>query len=106
SSRRRHTRFSRDWSSDVCSSDLDAEGITLTGDWEKFRGGYGPNQLLAKPSDEIISAQFTPEIPEDGEYEIFVFMTKNARRTSETEYTVFDGADKCTGFRNEIDQRD
>src|SRR5690606_40789826 len=27
SSRRRHTRFSRDWSSDVCSSDLKA------GDW-------------------------------------------------------------------------
>src|SRR5690606_35198999 len=25
SSRRRHTRFSRDWSSDVCSSDLDIE---------------------------------------------------------------------------------
>src|SRR5690606_39549439 len=24
-SRRRHTRFSRDWSSDVCSSDLDIE---------------------------------------------------------------------------------
>src|SRR5436309_4953995 len=26
SSRRRHTRFSRDWSSDVCSSDLLKEG--------------------------------------------------------------------------------
>src|SRR5690606_41182907 len=26
SSRRRHTRFSRDWSSDVCSSDLDRPG--------------------------------------------------------------------------------
>src|SRR5690606_39788870 len=26
SSRRRHTRFSRDWSSDVCSSDLDRYG--------------------------------------------------------------------------------
>src|SRR5690606_40134997 len=25
SSRRRHTRFSRDWSSDVCSSDLDLD---------------------------------------------------------------------------------
>src|SRR5690606_40730611 len=25
SSRRRHTRFSRDWSSDVCSSDLQAD---------------------------------------------------------------------------------
>src|SRR5690606_4123105 len=27
SSSRRHTRFSRDWSSDVCSSDLTADGI-------------------------------------------------------------------------------
>src|SRR2546422_8016940 len=27
SSRRRHTRCSRDWSSDVCSSDLDDTGI-------------------------------------------------------------------------------
>src|SRR5690606_40470589 len=26
SSRRRHTSFSRDWSSDVCSSDLDTKG--------------------------------------------------------------------------------
>src|SRR5690606_23055437 len=29
SSRRRHTRFSRDWSSDVCSSDLHDEVIAL-----------------------------------------------------------------------------
>src|SRR5690606_40410363 len=27
SSRRRHTRFSRDWSSDVCSSDLGGPGV-------------------------------------------------------------------------------
>src|SRR5690606_40464402 len=27
SSRRRHTRFSRDWSSDVCSSDLSAYAV-------------------------------------------------------------------------------
>src|SRR5690606_4087130 len=31
SSRRRHTRFSRDWSSDVCSSDLDQWGNIVTG---------------------------------------------------------------------------
>src|SRR5690606_40617224 len=33
SSRRRHTRFSRDWSSDVCSSDLELTqkpGLSLT----------------------------------------------------------------------------
>src|SRR5690606_40202221 len=29
SSRRRHTRFSRDWSSDVCSSDLFVAGESL-----------------------------------------------------------------------------
>src|SRR5690606_39345289 len=29
SSRRRHTRFSRDWSSDVCSSDLKESGEEL-----------------------------------------------------------------------------
>src|SRR5690606_39815017 len=31
SSRRRHTRFSRDWSSDVCSSDLSASIVAATG---------------------------------------------------------------------------
>src|SRR5690606_7720579 len=31
SSRRRHTRFSRDWSSDVCSSDLKKGGIKVSG---------------------------------------------------------------------------
>src|SRR5690606_40084580 len=29
SSRRRHTRFSRDWSSDVCSSDLAGLGLII-----------------------------------------------------------------------------
>src|SRR3712207_8144063 len=29
SSRRRHTRYWRDWSSDVCSSDLSSDGISL-----------------------------------------------------------------------------
>src|SRR5207249_7511948 len=31
SSRRRHTRSKRDWSSDVCSSDLDGPTISLVG---------------------------------------------------------------------------
>src|SRR5690606_39519153 len=40
SSRRRHTRFSRDWSSDVCSSDLFA------------RPGHIPQQHI--PSHDVI----------------------------------------------------
>src|SRR5271165_51853 len=35
SSRRRHTRFSRDWSSDVCSSDLD-RSVRSTWDMSGF----------------------------------------------------------------------
>src|SRR5690606_40069173 len=38
SSRRRHTRFSRDWSSDVCSSDL------------VLRGNLAPKGAVLKPS--------------------------------------------------------
>src|SRR5690606_40047428 len=33
SSRRRHTRFSRDWSSDVCSSDLDRDDAGPNNNW-------------------------------------------------------------------------
>src|SRR4030043_1956822 len=35
SSRRRHTRCSRDWSSDVCSSDLHPHGCSFG--WEKIK---------------------------------------------------------------------
>src|SRR5256884_2459339 len=45
SSRRRHTRCSRDWSSDVCSSDLSARV-----DWEgTFIDPNGPNILIDLP---------------------------------------------------------
>src|SRR5207302_7127400 len=36
SSRRRHTRFSRDWSSDVCSSDLDLPDFMVFLDWKSY----------------------------------------------------------------------
>src|SRR5690606_40676039 len=47
SSRRRHTRFSRDWSSDVCSSDLNTVGS------RKFaaRGGAWSQLLLGAKAD-------------------------------------------------------
>src|SRR2546429_6013281 len=36
SSRRRHTRCSRDWSSDVCSSDLDGTNAVGAGSWSAY----------------------------------------------------------------------
>src|SRR5699024_12070944 len=40
SSRRRHTRSKRDWSSDVCSSDLALEIVDLHNETKKLVGKY------------------------------------------------------------------
>src|SRR3712207_8515405 len=45
SSRRRHTRYWRDWSSDVCSSDLSTQGA--------FMARQGIAELLGLPLDRV-----------------------------------------------------
>src|SRR5439155_2385950 len=54
SSRRRHTRWPRDWSSDVCSSDLPPESKTQTISFR--RGPAHPNPR----HDKRCSARFAP----------------------------------------------
>src|SRR5690606_18602892 len=49
SSRRRHTRFSRDWSSDVCSSDLAADPIL--NDADEVGGACRPNGAERVPDE-------------------------------------------------------
>src|SRR5690625_6242809 len=49
SSRRRHTRWPRDWSSDVCSSDLAAATLQLTAQVRDHVDGLGPLQALTGP---------------------------------------------------------
>src|SRR5216683_6617243 len=50
SSRRRHTRSDRDWSSDVCSSDLLFSGISDL-------SGYPPHNALAVGPNNIVMAE-------------------------------------------------
>src|SRR6266498_1652711 len=54
SSRRRHTRCGRDWSSDVCSSDLTRCGA-LAGLWRAFGGA------LADPSKRPVPGRVRSE---------------------------------------------
>src|SRR5690606_40017610 len=53
SSRRRHTRFSRDWSSDVCSSDLSplCYRRILNGNWTWRIVPYGEHSGLLPPQE-------------------------------------------------------
>src|SRR2546429_7291750 len=55
SSRRRHTRCSRDWSSDVCSSDLFARCDWRRGRWILRRKSSAPagGNLLWRPAARI-----------------------------------------------------
>src|SRR5690606_41856935 len=65
SSRRRHTRFSRDWSSDVCSSDLS------TGTWrrllvaDELREGLHPSGLLGGEHRGVLVVEVLPAPPVD-----------------------------------------
>src|SRR5690606_40987194 len=55
SSRRRHTRFSRDWSSDVCSSDLCPlqQAIAIA---EKLRGTIANHDFALRGGDILLTA--------------------------------------------------
>src|SRR3712207_1222286 len=62
SSRRRHTRYWRDWSSDVCSSDLDDVRATLT------RDGHGglPGRLVDDDDAGIGGEEGGQTVPDGG----------------------------------------
>src|SRR5690606_40033836 len=58
SSRRRHTRFSRDWSSDVCSSDLEVGALTRVTGLFSTRG-YNIESLNVAPTDDPTVSRVT-----------------------------------------------
>src|SRR5699024_12222843 len=72
SSRRRHTRSKRDWSSDVCSSDLHAAARTerlQNGAGTRITGGvFAPelrdqNSIVGKIEVDIAGGQSLPRLP-------------------------------------------
>src|SRR5690606_40533443 len=59
SSRRRHTRFSRDWSSDVCSSDLDGSADLVP---DRAVALPGLTDELADVLGEVVPGLVIPEL--------------------------------------------
>src|SRR5690606_40250121 len=60
SSRRRHTRFSRDWSSDVCSSDLETSLQVSGGTLEVIGAVDGATPKFNISADGFASVEFSP----------------------------------------------
>src|SRR3712207_6972882 len=60
SSRRRHTRYWRDWSSDVCSSDLERQRLHLVRRHE--RQEVVPDQLVAVAVARAVAVRLEPEV--------------------------------------------
>src|SRR5437879_10307320 len=76
SSRRRHTRYIGDWSSDVCSSDLNLIGIAFE-KGSNGRGGmpsdfckadHGPRKLRTTTLCGLVFATLSPETPPIEDY--------------------------------------
>src|SRR3712207_8978568 len=53
SSRRRHTRYWRDWSSDVCSSDLTHQ-VRMEMDEKRGEYRFVPASVTARPGDVLV----------------------------------------------------
>src|SRR2546429_1408102 len=63
SSRRRHTRCSRDWSSDVCSSDLDTDDYEWTGyiPFEQLPQALNPESgFIATANARVVGPNYKP----------------------------------------------
>src|SRR5205809_2992430 len=73
SSRRRHTRCSRDWSSDVCSSDL-AEIRGEANNWTGLnQGGF------SDPAMDRLYAQYSKELEPGARNSLFAGFLKQVR---------------------------
>src|SRR5690606_41491494 len=60
SSRRRNTRVSRDWSSDVCSSDL--AWYVDASDWSLARGSDGSEGVPSELRDAVLAAMYDARV--------------------------------------------
>src|SRR5207302_2624319 len=74
SSRRRHTSFSRDWSSDVCSSDLIPAAATRLAPIERLEAARRLNVALVLPLreqaalDALLQQLYDPADPQYHQY--------------------------------------
>src|SRR5699024_11323096 len=100
SSRRRHTRSKRDWSSDVCSSDLDVNENLLTHDLKLWENGsmYISNGKQVSSERRVRTKDYIELIP----YTTYTISNANAE-TGYIAYHLYD--EKGVWLRGESGER-
>ncbi|KAA6341843.1 hypothetical protein EZS27_010387 [termite gut metagenome] len=67
----------------------DNEHVEITGDWETFGWPcYGRNMLRSKGNGSV---KYIPEIPRNGQYDVYLYLSPSDGLASDISVTVFDG---------------
>ncbi|MFZ3136064.1 MAG: right-handed parallel beta-helix repeat-containing protein [Thermodesulfovibrionales bacterium] len=72
---------------------LDNGSATVSKGWTRYtNGGYGGDHLAAPAGTGTVTAYWTPSIPANGDYDVYVRWTADANRATNVPYTVnYDG---------------
>ena len=73
---------------EILVDNSDTANLTIEGDWQIKRGGYGINQLYDDQPNELKTIRYTPSIPKTGKYEIYAYFSKINGRSAGTGFAV------------------
>jgi ribulose 1,5-bisphosphate synthetase/thiazole synthase len=78
---------------DVLVDNEDTKRVTKQGNWTaEKKGGYGPSFFVNDPASKSNqSVRFTPDIPKNGSYHVYIYFPKVSGISSRTTVTVSDG---------------
>lgn len=78
---------------DVLVDNDDTARVTKQGNWTvEKKGGYGPSFLVsAEGSADKATVRFTPDIPQNGTYQVYIYFPKVSGMSSQIAVTLSDG---------------
>ena len=77
-------------SDEIIVDNDDTSGVAIEGNWLASTGigGFFDSDYLYAPQPEVSTVTFTPNLGEDGQFEVFARWTSHANRASDTPITV------------------
>lgn len=77
---------------DVLVDNDDAAHVTKHGNWTvEKKGGYGPSFFVSEAGTNKETVRFTPDIPQQGTYQVYIYFPKVSGMSSQISVTLSDG---------------